>query len=295
MDDFKGKVAVVTGAGSGIGKAIAQSLAAEGVAVAVADIELESAEAVAAEITSVGGRAIGVKTDVSKIADVQALADAAYAAFGDVHILVNNAGVAFRPFRAIWDTSHADFEWMVGVNIWGVIHGIEVFVPRMRATAGEKHIVNTSSISTLLKVPGNATYTMTKYAVDGLSEIIREELEADKIGVTILYPGHILTNVSKSGRLRSPEEQERDAALRSYVSYAEERGEVPKGVPSTSAGGAVNLIGAGDITRGIDASEVGPMVVSAIRNNHLYCMTHPAPREAIESKVAELLKAYRPD
>jgi NAD(P)-dependent dehydrogenase (short-subunit alcohol dehydrogenase family) len=293
MKDFKGKTAVVTGAGSGIGKAIAQSLAREGVAVAVADIELENADAVVAEIIESGGQAIAVRTDVSKLADVQALADAAYQAFGDVHILVNNAGVAFRPFRAIWDTSHADFEWMIGVNIWGVIHGIEVFVPRMRATAGEKHIVNTSSISTLLKVPGNATYTMTKYAVDGLSEIIREELEADNIGVTILYPGHILTNVSKSGRLRSPEEQARDAKLRSYVSYAEERGEAPKGVPSSSAGGAVNLIGAGEITRGIEPSEVGPMVVAAIRDNRLYCMTHPAPSEAIQTKTRELLEGYQ--
>lgn len=294
MKDLNGKSAVVTGAGSGIGKAIAQSLAAEGVAVAVADIELENAQAVAAEIIASGGRAIAVRTDVSDLAAVEALADAAYEAFGDIHILVNNAGVAFRPFRAIWDTSHADFQWMVGVNIWGVIHGVEVFVPRMRAMPGEKHIVNTSSISTLLKVPGNATYTMTKFAVDGLSEIIREELEADNIGVTILYPGHILTNVSKSGRLRSPEEQSRDASLRSYVSYAEERGETPKGQPSSSAGGAVNLIGGGDIARGIEASEVGPMVVAAIKDNRLYCMTHPAPREGIESRTRALLEGYRP-
>ncbi|MBB4640168.1 SDR family NAD(P)-dependent oxidoreductase [Rhizorhapis suberifaciens] len=294
MKELNGKAAVVTGAGSGIGRAIAHSLASAGVAVAVADIELHNAEAVAAEIIAAGGRAIGVRTDVAKLADVEALADAAYQAFGDIHILVNNAGVAFRPFRAIWDTSHADFEWMVGVNIWGVIHGIEVFVPRMRAIPGEKHIVNTSSISTLLKVPGNATYTMTKFAVDGLSEIIREELEADNIGVTILYPGHILTNVSKSGRLRSAEEQARDAELRSYVSYAEERGEAPKGDPSSSAGGAVNLIGAGDVTRGIEPSEVGPMVVAAIKANRLYCMTHPAPREGIETRTNALLDGYIP-
>ncbi|MEC3909620.1 SDR family NAD(P)-dependent oxidoreductase [Sphingobium sp. CR2-8] len=294
MKELNGKAAVVTGAGSGIGRAIAQSLADAGVAVVVADIELHNAEAVAAEIVAAGGRAIGVRTDVAKLAEVEALADAAYEAFGDIHILVNNAGVAFRPFRAIWDTSHADFEWMVGVNIWGVIHGIEVFVPRMRAIAGEKHIVNTSSISTLLKVPGNATYTMTKYAVDGLSEIIREELEADNIGVTILYPGHIITNVSKSGRLRSAEEQARDAELRSYVSYAEERGDVPKGEASSSAGGAVNLIGAGDVARGIEASEVGPMVIAAIKANRLYCMTHPAPREGIETRTNALLDGYIP-
>lgn len=292
MKELSGKTAVVTGAGSGIGKAIAQSLAGAGVAVVVSDVELENAQLVAAEIGEAGGRAIAVRTDVAKLSDVQALADAAYEAFGDVHILCNNAGVAFRPFRAIWDTSHADFEWMIGVNIWGVVHGIEVFVPRMRTTAGEKHIVNTSSISTLLKVPGNATYTMTKFAVDGLSEILREELEADNIGVTILYPGHILTNVSKSSRLRSPEEQARDATLRSYVSYDEERGVTPKGTPSTSAGGAVNLIGAGEITRGIEPSEVGPMVLDAIRDNRLYCMTHPAPREAIEDRTAALLKGY---
>lgn len=293
MQKIAGKTAVVTGAGSGIGKAIAVSLAAEGAKVVVADIEDGAARKVADEIAAQGGTAIAFQVDVSKLDDVKALAAAAYAQYGDVHILVNNAGVAFRPFRAIWDTSHDDFEWMIGVNIWGVIHGIEAFLPRMRETAGEKHICNTSSISTLYKVPGNATYTMTKFAVDGLSEVLREELAADGIGVTVIYPGHVKTNVSQSGRLRSKEAQERDASLRSYVSYAQERGTV-KGQPATSAGGAVNLIGAGDTVHGIEPEEVGPMVVDAIRANRPYCMTHPAPREGIETRYQALLDGYHP-
>jgi len=294
MKNLKGRTAVVTGAGSGIGRAICLALAGEGVNVVVSDIEEAAAQSVSKEVIALGARAIAVKTDVARLEEVQALANAAYAEFGDVDILCNNAGVAFRPFRAIWDTSYADFQWMVGVNIWGVINGVHVFVPRMRQKSGEKHIINTSSISTLFTVPGNATYTMTKGAVDGLSQVIREELMADNIGVTILYPGHVKTKVSTSARLRSAAEQEANSKVRSYDSYAEERGEAAKGTAAGVAGGGVHLIGAGDIARPIEAEEVGPMVIDAILNNRLYCMTHPAPREGIETKTRELLGGYHP-
>jgi NAD(P)-dependent dehydrogenase (short-subunit alcohol dehydrogenase family) len=294
MDDFKGRTAVVTGAGSGIGRSIALALAREGVNVVVSDIEEANARKVSDEVIALGARSIAVKTDVASLEQVQALANAAYAEFGDVDILCNNAGVAFRPFRAIWDTSYADFQWMLGVNIWGVIHGIHVFLPKMRAKAGTKHIVNTSSISTLFTVPGNATYTMTKCAIDGLSQVIREELTADNIGVTVLYPGHVKTNVSNSARLRPEAEQAANRLVRSYDSYAEERGQAPKGQAAGVAGGGVHLIGAGEIARPIEAEEVGPMVIDAIRHNRLYCMTHPAPREGIEARTSELLESYRP-
>lgn len=294
MENFKGRTAVVTGAGSGIGRSICLALAHEGVNVVVSDIEEATAQAVSNELIALGVRAIAVKTDVSRLEEVQALANAAYAEFGDVDILCNNAGVAFRPFRAIWDTSYTDFKWMVGVNLWGVIHGIHVFLPRMREKSGDKHIVNTSSISTLFTVPGNATYTMTKSAIDGLSQVMREELMADNVGVTVLYPGHVKTNVSTSARLRSEAEQEANSRVRSYDSYAQERGTVSKGVPAGVAGGGVHLIGAGEIARPIEAEEVGPMVVDAIRHNRLYCMTHPAPREGIETRTNELLDSYRP-
>lgn len=294
MENFRGRTAVVTGAGSGIGRSICLALAREGVNVVVSDIEEANAKAVSKELNALGVRSIAVKTDVARLEQVQALADAAYAEFGEVDILCNNAGVAFRPFRAIWDTSYSDFQWMIGVNLWGVIHGVHVFLPKMREKAGSKHIVNTSSISTLFTVPGNATYTMTKSAIDGLSQVMREELLADNIGVTVLYPGHVKTNVSNSARLRPEAEQAANSLVRSYDSYAKERGEAAKGQPAGVAGGGVHLIGAGDIARPIEAEEVGPMVIDAIRHNRLYCMTHPAPREGIETRTSELLDSYHP-
>src|SRR5690349_13150880 len=202
MDNLKGRVAVITGGGTGMGRSMALSLAAEGVAVVVSGIEAEVAERVCAEAIARGGEAIAVKTDVSKLEEVEALADAAYARFGKVDILINNAGVTLRPFRAVWDTSYDDFRWIVGVNLWGVIHGVHVFVPRMRRQSGEKHIVNVSSMGTLAKVPGHSSYVMTKAAVNGFSEVIREELADDGFGVTVLYPGYVKTRIATSERLR---------------------------------------------------------------------------------------------
>lgn len=291
MKEFRGRVAVVTGAGTGMGRAIALSLAREGVDVVVADIELAHAEAVRDEAIALGVRAVAQQTDVSKLEQVQALANAAYNRFAKVDMLVNNAGVTLRPFRAVWDTAYEDFRWVIDVNIWGVIHGIHVFVPRMRAQPGEKHIVNVSSMGTLVKVPGHSTYTLTKAAINGFSDVIREELANDGIGVTILFPGYVKTRIATSERLRPENERSDTRNVVPYESYLKGEPSVTKEEPGVSRS-PVKIDDAGQMQIGIEADDVGPMVVKAIRENRPYCLTHPAPHVALRKHVDELLNSY---
>ena len=285
MKELDGRVAVVTGAGTGMGRSMALSLAAAGVDLVVPDSELPMAEQVRDEAIQLGRQAIAVRTDVSSLAEVEALADAAYDRFGKVDILINNAGVTLRPFRAVWDTSYEDFKWVIGVNIWGVIHGVHVFVPRMRQQAGEKHIVNVSSMSTLAKVPGHSTYVLTKAAVNGFSDVIREELAADGFGVTILYPGYVKTRIATSERLRPEQERSDGRDIPTYDSYLKVQDEEPLSSP-------VRIQDAGAMQIGIEADEVGPMVVRAIRENRPYCLTHAAPDVPMKAQYEELLGSY---
>ena len=285
MKDLEGRVAVITGAGTGMGRSMALSLAAAGVDLVVSDIELQMAEQVRDEAIQLGRQAIAVRTDVASLAEVEALAETAYDRFGKVDILINNAGVTLRPFRAVWDTSYEDFQWVIGVNIWGVIHGVHVFVPRMRQQPGEKHIVNVSSMSTLAKVPGHSTYVLTKAAVNGFSDVIREELAADGFGVTILYPGYVKTRIATSERLRPEQERSDGRDVPSYDSYAKTAGNEPHAGP-------VRIQDAGAMQIGIEANEVGPMVVRAIRENRPYCLTHPAPDVPMKAQYDELLSSY---
>lgn len=285
MKELNGRVAVITGAGTGMGRSMALSLAAAGVDLVVSDIELQMAEQVRDESIGLGRQVIAVRTDVSSLDEVEALADAAYARFGKVDILINNAGVTLRPFRAVWDTSYEDFKWVIGVNIWGVIHGVHVFVPRMRQQTGEKHIVNVSSMSTLAKVPGHSTYVLTKAAVNGFSDVIREELAADGFGVTILYPGYVKTRIATSERLR-PEQERSDARdIPAYDSYLKLQDDEPISSP-------VRIQDAGAMQVGIEADEVGPMVVRAIQENRPYCLTHAAPDVPMKAQYDELLSSY---
>lgn len=290
MQDLKNRVAVVTGAGGGMGRSIILSLAAQGTHVVVSDIEGAAAEAVRDEALALGVRAIAHATDVSKLDQVQALADAAYGEFGKVDILVNNAGVTMRPFRATWDTAYEDFKWLIDVNIWGVVHGIHVFVPRMRQQPGEKHIVNTSSMGTLALVPGHSTYVMTKEAVNGLSNVIREELKDDGFGVTILYPGYVTTRIATSERLRPEKERSEKRKVIPYDTYVKAK---PENVEQTAvSGGTVTMQDAGTMSVGLEPDAVGPMVVEAIRRNMPHLTTHPAPEVAIRKHAEALMGAY---
>lgn len=195
MKELSGKVAVITGAGSGIGAGMARAFAGAGMHVVVADIELKAAQAVAGEI---GGTA--VRVDVTRPEDVRALADQVYRDHGAVHLLCNNAGVALG--GPLSDMTHDDWRWVFSVNIEGVANCLSAFLPRMKAQDGEAHIVNTGSIAGMVTIPEGGIYAATKYAVVAISETLRTELAPHDIGVTVLCPGSVRTNILGAARNR---------------------------------------------------------------------------------------------
>jgi NAD(P)-dependent dehydrogenase (short-subunit alcohol dehydrogenase family) len=275
MKDFAGKTAVITGAASGIGRAIAERCVDAGVTVVLADIEQGALERAGAELQARGGAVLCVRTDVSKRADVEALADAAYGEFGAVHLLFNNAGVGAG--GAAWEATWNDWEWVMGVNLWGVIHGVKVFLPRMIAQNTECHVVNTSSGAGLIAGAGSAPYVTTKHAVVALSESIFLALQQRKslVKVTVVCPGTTRTNIAYAERnrpedLRNPPEPmtpERQAGLAAL-----------KGI----------------LERSMPAELVADAVFEAIRNEQFYVLNDPRWMELVQMRVEKLLKLENP-
>ncbi|MEV0685286.1 SDR family NAD(P)-dependent oxidoreductase [Nocardia sp. NPDC050378] len=287
MKEIKGRTAVVTGAGGGIGRSIALELAAEGANVAVVDIDKAAAESVAAEIDAKGGRATAHSVDVSDLDAVRRLADEVYAEFGSVEILVNNAGVTLRPFRASWDTSYEDFEWVMKVNFWGVLNGHHVFVPRMRETSGEKHIVNTSSMASLIPIAGHSAYSAAKSAVDGLSHAARGELATQGIGLSILHPGPVRTRIVTSERLRSEAERSEARGVKPWADYVQQPGnphvEGKAEQPVTDPDVAATPL------EYIAPDATGRLVVDAIKANKPHILTHPAQIDELQARFDAVL------
>jgi NAD(P)-dependent dehydrogenase (short-subunit alcohol dehydrogenase family) len=265
-------VSMVTGAGGGMGRSIAKSLAHGGSTVVVTDIELDAAQETADLIVADGGTAIARRLDVADAGAVNALADEIYAIYGHLDVLVNNAGVTMRPFRAVWDASPADFEWMMRINYFGVINGLLAFLPRMRAQGTRGHIVNTSSMATLSDVPGHGMYTASKAAVDGISTVLRAELQdqGNDIGVTILYPGQVTTRIGTSERLRPEIDRSDNRQVKEYQ--------------RTNPALAHN--------EPLDPELVGDMVVRAIELDLPYVLTHPAPAESLNQRVTDWSAGY---
>ena len=203
MKDLKGKVAVVTGAASGIGRALAERFVVEGMKVVLADVEEDALKKAVSELDDAGADVLAVRTDVSKLADVEALARVTLDAFGAVHVVCNNAGVA-GPIGPLWTQRPEDWQWVLGVNLWGVIHGIRVFVPILLAQGDEGHVVNTASIAGLLAIPNTGPYTASKHAVVAVSETLHHELAlvGAKIRVSVLCPGFVRTAIADSHRNR---------------------------------------------------------------------------------------------
>ncbi len=257
MKELTGRVAVVTGAGSGIGRALAHALAREGMRIVAADLD----EAGMAE-TLKGLEGIAVRTDVSDLAQVQALADRAWAAFGGVHVLCNNAGVAV--WGGLETASHRDWQWVLGVNLWGVIHGVEAFVPRMIEQKTEGHVVNTASMAGLVASQGLGVYNTSKYAVVGLSETLAKDLRPYGIGVSVLCPLGVATRIRDSERNRPP-------ALRNA--------DVARAEP-------IQLLG-----RTLPPENVADLVVAAIRGNRLYVIPHEESLDAIRKRFQRIERA----
>jgi len=208
MKEFKDKVAVITGAASGIGLGIARRAVKEGMKVVLADIEEEALKQAEEELRSAGAEVISVVTDVTKRENVENLAQKTIDTFGEVNLLCNNAGVAAP--GALWECIYSDWEWVLGVNLWGVIYGIQTFIPIMVKQEGESYIVNTSSMAGILHGDGvNGIYAVTKQAVVALSESLRtafvNPLFKAKIGISVLCPGVVNTRITSSERNRPAE------------------------------------------------------------------------------------------
>jgi len=259
VDQLKGKVAVVTGGGSGIGRALVLALAREGARVVVADLDEPAMEGVIREARGHGVDAVAVRTDVTDLGQVQALAERAWSTFGGVHVLCNNAGVA--AWGGLETATHRDWQWVLGVNLWGVIHGIEAFVPRMIAGGEGGHIVNTASMAGLIASQGLGVYNTSKYAVVGLSETLAKDLKPHSIGVSVLCPMGVETRIRESERSRPP-------ALRNEAG---------------TASAAVELIG-----RYLPPDTVAAMVLDAVRRGELYVITHDEGLEPLRRRFERM-------
>lgn len=275
MDSFRDRVAVVTGAASGIGRGLAQKFAAEGMRVVLADVEPGALDETARELLDSGADVIAVRTDVSRAADVQALADRTVEHFGGVHVLCNNAGVGGGGLS--WETGLLDWEWVLGVNLWGVIHGIRSFVPLMIKGGDEAHIVNTASVAGLMPGAGGASYTASKFGVVGLTEALYYEMLITgntKIGVSVLCPGAVDTKILDS--------------MRNH----------PSGRAEPPAEGTPEAIGLAMVRRalaaGLKPSQVADQVFDAIRNKRFYVLTNPEHNGVITKRTEALLAGTPP-
>ena len=275
MKEFKGKVAVITGAASGIGLGIAERCVSEGMKVVLADIDEANLTKAETELKTRGGTVLGVRTDVSKRSDVELLAHHALDAFGQVHLLVNNAGVAAggAPWEATWN----DWEWVIGVNLWGVIHGVKVFTPLMLAQNTECHIINTSSTAGLIVGSGSAPYGVTKHAVVALSECLYLSLQQRNslVKVSVLCPGLVRTNIANAERQRPVELRNEPVTM----------------TPEMQAGlAAFKAI----IEAGMPPLQVADVVFDAINKEQFYILPHPEWTEVIQLRTDKLLRMENP-
>jgi NAD(P)-dependent dehydrogenase (short-subunit alcohol dehydrogenase family) len=262
VDSLRDRVAVVTGGGSGIGRALVDVFVREGARVVVADVDAAAAEETAAAVRARGGTALAVRTDVTELTQVEALADRAFAELGAVDVLCNNAGVAL--WGGLEQASHRDWQWVLGVNLWGVIHGIEAFLPRMIASGRRGHVVNTASMAGLVATRGLGIYNTSKYAVVGLSETLVKDLAPYGIGVSVLCPLGVATRIRAS-------ERNRPAHLRNTE---------PEPVAPVTLDGST-----------LKPDAVAEMVLSAIYENRLYVITHPESLEPIRKRFQRIERA----
>jgi len=271
LREFSGGVAVVTGAASGMGRAFAQRFAEEGMRVVLADVEREPLDRAVAELRGSGFEAVGVPTDVSSRPAVEALAAAALDAFGSVQLVVNNAGVEGYLDGAVWEATEKDWRWTMGVNFWGVVHGVQTFLPILLSQDEESHIVNTASMTAV--VSGRNMYSVTKQAVLALTETVHAQLaeREARVGISALCPGIIATRLFQGSRNR-PEELRNEGE--------------PGG---TEQGRELRRAMHERLQAGMRPSEVASILVEGIREGRLYILTDHDWDDRIRSRTEAIL------
>jgi NAD(P)-dependent dehydrogenase (short-subunit alcohol dehydrogenase family) len=265
MKDLKGKTAAITGAGSGLGRAMALAFAAEGMKLALADVD----EAGLSETKKLVKEAFTMKVDVSKEADVEKFSRQ----IDRPYLVCNNAGVS--PLGAVWENSVGDWQWILNVNLWGVIHGVRTFAPRLIAQ-NEGHIVNTASVAGLISPPGSGAYNVTKHAVIALSESLHHDLRErnSSVGVSVLCPAYVPTGISTS-------ERNRPAGLSQGVLSEETK---------AKQANLKKAVASGRLT----ADDVAKAVVAAVKEDRFYILTHPRIKGAIQARMEDILNERAP-
>lgn len=276
MQDFEGKVAVVTGAASGIGRGMVGAFTRAGMKVVLADIEKEPLAIAEQELSTAGADVLAVQTDVARREDMDALHDRVLERFGAVHILCNNAGVSGGGGGAIWESTANDWSWVLGVNLMGVVHGLQAFVPRMIEGGEPGHIVNTSSVLGLSTGPGSV-YGVSKHAVTRLTEGLHHDLlnSGAPIGASVLCPGMIATHIISAERNRPSELRDEQAADDELLAMREQ-------------------MESRFMAEGMPPDEVGAIVLEAIRDERFYILTHPQIKERVEVRMRDILEDRPP-
>ena len=272
MKEFVGKSAVITGAASGIGYALAEKFAEEKMNVVLADIEQEALDAAVNKISDFGVEAIGIQLDVMDKQAVTHLAEESIKAFGDIHVLCNNAGVASTVVAdGIWDLDDSDWEWVLGVNFYGTLYGIQSFVPHMINHKEEGHIINTISLAGIL--PGEAIYGVSKHAALALSESLWQGLKKkkSKIGASVLCPGFVATNIIESDRNRPDH-----LATKNKANFV------------------LKKLAATVLKRGKEPNEIAAATLQAIRDNQFYILPHTNYDDMIKERYSRILARTEP-
>jgi len=274
MHDFKGKVAVVTGGASGIGRAMAERFAEEGMRIVIADIEQSALDRAAQEMKADGADVIALRCDVSKAHDVKQLADETIEAFDSVHILCNNAGVGFT--GPTWEIPLEDWEWVLGVNLWGVIYGIHYFVPLMLEHGEPSHIVNTASMAGLTSGGNMAPYHVSKHGVVTMSEGLFHEFQqiGAKIGVSVLCPGWVDTKIHESDRNRPG-------------------GKVAEETLNPTARMFRDMVSEA-LKSGLSPKEVADLVFRSVVDDRFYILPHAHWRNMIEARMTDIVEQRNP-
>ena len=287
MQDFEGRVAVVTGGASGIGRAMAERFGQEGMKVILADIEEDALEATVAELRRAELEVTGVICDVSSADAVQHLADEALATYGGVHVLCNNAGIAAGGAiigdrqQYVWEQPLSDWTWTLDVNLWGVVHGVRTFVPIMLEQGEPAHIVNTASTAGLTTGPGLAIYGISKHGVVRLSEALYFQLQeaSPDVRVSVLCPGGVRTRIAAAGRNRPDQLLEEDIHRLDAVEVKERTQNWFDRIAD----------------QGQDPEEIADKVLNAVREEQFYILTHETQDRAVRMRMEQILERRNPE